>query len=331
MFDRFARAGEVLRRLPTVFGLCVAVLLGGCARKEQVRIGLDCWPGYEYLFLAEDKGFFEDEGLDVKLVQFPTLADTRHAFERGQLDVMAGTPIELLLIRDNSTRQPQAFLVTDVSNGADNILAAPSISSVTELKGKRIGVALGCLDVFLVSRMMEGVGATLDDVVLVSGEPSEFATAAAAGQLDAVVSYPAIADTMAQVGFHPVWSTADIPGEVVDFLMADAEFAKSRPRDLAAICRAYDKAQRYAATHSAETIALFSEREGITPAEYAEALSDGVAIVTAGDQERYLGAGGSLVGTLQGITSMLVKTGQTTRDADPNECVLSRVAGRAGF
>lgn len=309
----------------------VALFALSCARREQIRIGLDTWPGYEYLFLAEAKGFFEEEGLDVKLVQFPTLADTRHAFERGQLDVMAGTPIELLLIRENSDREPQAFLVTDVSNGADNILAAASIHSPAELRGKRIGVALGCLDVFLVARMMEGVGATLDDVVMISGEPSEFAASAAAGQLDAVVSFPAIAASMERVGFHPVWSTADIPGEVVDILMVDAPFAESRPRDLAAICRAYDKAQRYAVTHMEETIALFAQREGITPADYVAALTDGVDLVTAGDQARFFGDRGKLEASLRGIASMLRRTDQMTLEITPGDCLLPQAAGRAGL
>ena len=41
------------------------------------------------------------------------------------------------------------------------------------------------------------------------------------------------------------------------------------------------------------------EREGLSAKEFEKLLSDGITLVAPGDQDRYLGKGGSLQGTVQ--------------------------------
>ena len=85
---------------PRVRWLVVAVLsLGvGCSPEKPttLRVGINPWPGYEFLYLAQEKGFYRDAGLDVRLVEFSSLADTRRAYERGQINAIGTTVIEVL-------------------------------------------------------------------------------------------------------------------------------------------------------------------------------------------------------------------------------------------
>ncbi len=329
----FARAfgirGRVLRSWPCML---VLLLCTSCGHREPLRIGLDTWPGYEYLFLAQQEGFFEQEGVEVKLIQCPTLADSRRAFERAQLDVMAGTLIELLLVREHSDRFPQVFLVTDFSNGADNILAASDIHSPAELEGKRLGLVLGCLDVYLATRMMQCANLSLDDLTLVPMEPAAFEEAIVNGQIDAVVGYPSIQPSLVEKhGYHPIFSTAEIPREVVDVLMVDRAVATTRSKDLAAVCRAYSRAQEYAAAHPEEAAALFAQREGISPDEYVSALDSGIRLVTAEEQSSFFGPKGALRSVIPAIHQSLRSTGQVDRSIDLEDCILSARPPRAGF
>lgn len=68
--------------------------VGGWEKKGAVlRVGINPAPGYELIFLAEEKGFFGEEGLEVRLVEFTCLADCRRAFDRGQVNVVGSTAV----------------------------------------------------------------------------------------------------------------------------------------------------------------------------------------------------------------------------------------------
>ena len=85
-----------------LFLLSLILIFPAC-RKENppIRIGSTLWPGYDFLYLAKEKGFFEEEGVNVQLFDFVSLSDSRRAFERGQIDVLTGTIVEMLIISNN--------------------------------------------------------------------------------------------------------------------------------------------------------------------------------------------------------------------------------------
>ena len=117
-------------RYGRVVTIVAAAWLAGCARYEApLRIGINAWPGNEFLFLAQEKGFFAAEHVDVRLIEYSSLGDVRRAFDRGQLDGMTATLVELLQSREGTRRAPRAFMATDVSNGADVIVARGEIAS----------------------------------------------------------------------------------------------------------------------------------------------------------------------------------------------------------
>ncbi len=57
-----------------------------CAPKSgpTLRVGLNPWPGYEVLFIAEHVDYFRDEGVAVRLIEFTSLSDCRRAYERDR-------------------------------------------------------------------------------------------------------------------------------------------------------------------------------------------------------------------------------------------------------
>lgn len=99
--------------------------VGGGERREPVlRVGINPAPGYELIFLAEEKGFFREEGLEVRLVEFTCLADCRRAFERGQVDVVGTTAVQVPVGRESGRYSPKIVDVSDGAGGADGRMAA---------------------------------------------------------------------------------------------------------------------------------------------------------------------------------------------------------------
>ena len=81
--------------------LAVSGLLGGCGKKDnngadKLNVGYLPSPGHLLYFVAQEEGFFEDEGLDIDLVLFNENNSELAALESGKIDVGAFGSSELI-------------------------------------------------------------------------------------------------------------------------------------------------------------------------------------------------------------------------------------------
>jgi NitT/TauT family transport system substrate-binding protein len=163
----------------------------------------------------------------------------------------------------------------------------------------------------VLARGLEQNGMTLADVVPVSKDQASMEADLRAGLLDAVVTYPPTSMTILRdPAFTPVFSTKKTPREVVDVIAFGEKAITERPKDVAAVLRAFKRAQDYYVTHKAEALQIMAKREGVSPAEFEQALTDGLRIVTAGEQAAYLSHGG--------LKTVLERTGRVL--PKPNSC-----------
>lgn len=279
-----------------------------------IRVGINPWPGYEFLYLAQEKGFFEKEGVDVRIVEFNSLADSRRAYERGQLDGLACTLIEHLQILDSSDRSPRICLVADYSNGADVIVANPSIENIHSLKGARIGLEIDSLGVFMLARALEKSGIALEDIEVVPLDQISIEEAFRKGTLDVAITYPPVSIRIEKESrAHVIFSSADIPDEIVDVLILEESLLRSRPEDAGAINRAFFAAQRWAYENSDEAFAIMGKREGISGEEFGNALKDGIQVVKEFEQSRFFLEDGPLEKALKNCETILRQTNQIGR------------------
>jgi NitT/TauT family transport system substrate-binding protein len=292
--------------------LLLATFAYGCSRHDTpLRIGLNAWPGYEFLYLAEVRGFYKARDVEVRLVEFNSLADARAALERGQIDGLGTTAVEVVMARESKEFAPRIVRVVDYSNGADTIVACAGVGSIEELKGKRVGVELGSLGVFVLARALEVHGMKLADVEAVSSDQLTMTEQLRTGALDAIVTYPPSSVTALNYpGTKVVFSTAEIPGEVVDVLAFQERVVRERARDVGNVLRAFDDALAFASQDPTTASAVMAAREGLTPAQFDQALHEGVKLVSGNDQERYLGERGTMFSVLEHTATVLQQTGQ---------------------
>jgi NitT/TauT family transport system substrate-binding protein len=301
------------RRPAFLAWICVSLaLLSACSPPpRELRIGINAWPGYEFLYLARQKGLFAAEGVDVEVVEFNSLPDARRAFERGQIDGLGTTVIEVLQARSHSERPLQIVRVVDYSDGADVVLARGGIQSVADLRGKRVGVELASLGVYVLARALETGGLSLGEVQAVPSDQLSMEEAFASGELDAVVTYPPSSVRLSrEARAATVFTSASIPGEVIDVLAVDARVAAERPGDVVALLRGFERALAYARTHPDDAYAIMAAREGITAQEFAAVLADGVRLVDGAAQAQYFAPGGSLDRVIDASDRYLRAVGQ---------------------
>ncbi|WP_374338837.1 ABC transporter substrate-binding protein [Leeia sp.] len=268
--------------------LLLCLLLVSCTPPPPpLRIGLNAWPGYEFLYLAEHLKYYRDEGIEVQIIPFSTLGDGRRAFERGQVDVMGSTLLEPLMARELAPVEPVAFYVTDYSNGADMLIARKSIPDVAGLRGKRLGLESGTVDVLTAGLALRSAQMGYADVDLQNLTQPQAVNAYLRGELDAIQTYPPFAQSVLKSDdAHVIFDTARSPGNVVDILVTHKDMVRTRRDDLVKLARAFHRAQQYHRAHPTEANAIMAGREGISPAEFADSLK-GIQLVYLPDQASY--------------------------------------------
>jgi len=145
---------------------------------------------YLPLTVAEQKGFFKDEGLDVEIVDFAGGSRALQAVVGGSADVVSGA-FEHTINMQAKGQKLQAFVL---QGRAPQIVLAvstktmPGFKSVADLKGKKIGVtAPGSSTNIMANYVLAKNGIKPTDVSFVGVGASQGAAAAIrAGQIDAI-------------------------------------------------------------------------------------------------------------------------------------------------
>jgi NitT/TauT family transport system substrate-binding protein len=133
------------------------------------------------------------------------------------------------------------------------------------------------------------------------------------GAVCAAVTYPPASDAIVAAGqARPIFSSAEIPGEVVDVLAFDAGVLASRRHDVDAFVSAYDAALAWTAGHRDEACRIMAAPERIPPAALRASLDEGLELVSPSQQAAYFAPGGTLARVVAATSRLLVRTGRSS-------------------
>jgi len=132
---------------------------GSPANSDPLALGITTWIGNTPIYIAQEKGFFKDQGLDLKLQVFETVAAGFPAYLSGRLQGLAPVTSEAVALASQGA-DFRVVVVEDTSTGADVILARNSIGSIKDFKGKKIGVELGGIGHFFLLQILTQAGLT---------------------------------------------------------------------------------------------------------------------------------------------------------------------------
>ena len=301
------------------FLIAALLLLSACRETPDtpLRMAINPWPGYEFLYLAERLKLFEAEGVNVRILQFSSLNDARRAYEQGKVDGFGGTLIEVLMARQNSPRQPRLVYLPDYSNGGDLIIGQRELADLKALAGKRVAIEPGTLNTYILSRALQRHGLALPQVSLVAMPQAEMAYALESGQIDAAVTYPPFSVAMLKSPkVKRLFDTREIPGEVLDVLVVDASTLEARPEDVARMLRAFTRAIDYSREHPKEAYTIMAEREGLSLEDFQAAIEQDLHILGAQEQAQFYGPEQRLLKALQSTQQVLLDSGALTAEQD---------------
>ncbi len=297
-----------------VLGL-VAPALTACGKAPTgdvpVRIGYSAWPGWIPWKVTEDQGLFKAAGVPVSLQWFDGYLDSIQALNAGQLDCNSQT-LNDTISSISGGADLQVVLTNDNSTGNDQVIVAPGIKSVQDLKGKKVAAEEGTVDHYLLLLGLKKAGMTPDSVTFVPLETGAAAAAFVAGKVDAVgVFAPFTTEALKRPGSTTLFSSKEFPGAISDHLVCRSEFVKQHPEQIQKIVNSWFATLQQIKAQPGPSLAILAKRAGVSEAEY-KAYDAGTRIFTLAENQQAMKPGStmqSLPYAAQQISTFLQQVG----------------------
>lgn len=226
------------------------------------------------VYVAQEKGFFKDEGLDVQFVMFNAGSTNLQSLMGGDIQMMGSAFVETLGGRAAGY---------DVKNfwGICNLMpfelySTANFRSLKEAKGKRFAISrFGSLTDFLTRATLQHHGVDPKDVTIlqIGSTPARFA-ALAAGAVDASVVWFPVTEIAKGQGFRKLFDLKDMFPEwpYETFAARESWLAKERT-DVIKFLRAYQRGVKHTWDNKDDSVRAMRKYVKIDPA-YAPAGYD---------------------------------------------------------
>jgi ABC-type nitrate/sulfonate/bicarbonate transport system substrate-binding protein len=227
-----------------------------------IGVSVSIWPA----IVADKKGFFTEEGIDFDLINSGSSARSLQQVAAGSAQIGSSSMVDS--IRAIGGGANVKIFLNSLAVGTHSLVAAKSIKSVRDLKGKRVMTG-GQGDItnlwwYAVAKHF-GLDPGKDVELLFSGSSTARTAALLGGAIEASVlstpqSFKAIED-----GFTDLGPVAPYLGEFPMMIWhVNANWARTNEATLAAFIRAHNKAVRYMSdpAHKREVAEILAKASG---------------------------------------------------------------------
>lgn len=307
-------------------GVTLGLLAGGAAA-EPFKLAYSTWVGYGPLFVAQEKGYFEEEGVEVELVTIEDVKVRFAALAAGRIDALATTVDTVLLyLKPDGPKYVYLFALDD-SKGGDGVVANKDITTIADLKGKKVAFTEGSVSQFYINVLLKEAGLSESDIEVVNMTAGDAGSAFVTGRVDAAVTWePWLSRGKQSDHGHLLTDSSQKPGLITDVVVAPKSVVERRAEEIRGIYAAWTRAVDYAKQNPEDANAIMAKGVGgwlKDPAVFAETLA-GIKYYDKADNEAFLGTKGKAGGiatTIQNAIDIWDGFGKMQVKTSPDELI----------
>jgi NitT/TauT family transport system substrate-binding protein len=226
------------------------------AEPIRLKVAVLNFTSYGPFFIAQEEGFFTEQGLEVEFVKFDSGAQMIPALEQGQIDAAATGPSigffnavaqdgKIKIVADKGYLDPSGCDYMAVLAGPDWIASHPH-PAADDFRGRKISIDPSNFEAFMFEKILSPLGLTLADMTAESISPPSLLDAAQNRSVDFIsIGDPWItrlADTGAMAVWRPYQDVA--PNMQFGILAFGQLLLRDRPETGVQFMTAYLKAVR---------------------------------------------------------------------------------------
>ncbi|MDK1046107.1 MAG: ABC transporter substrate-binding protein [Anaerolineales bacterium] len=225
---------------------------------EQIPVRFSSVPflGSAPVSVAYDQGFFEDEGLDIKLKQHPGgWLSLKDLFEgRADIATVAELPIVYSAFdkrKYTKTDRPEFYIIGDMIYSQSIVQKVVvrkdrGIMNPSDLKGKRVGVFKGTTLDFFMDAFFVDNNIDTSDVEIVNLDVFKMTDAIVKGELDAIFTWePHVQITLQRLGEKGGVLNSTLEYSTSWLIVVTKDYAQNHPEILEKFLRAIVKAEDF--------------------------------------------------------------------------------------
>jgi len=271
--------------------LCLALMVPVAnAAQTKVTVAFATWVGYGPLYIAQDKGLFAKYGLDVELMIIDDESQYAAAMASGNIDAL-GNVLDREVIHYAKGTPETVLFAMDESSGGDGIIATGDIKSLSDLKGKNVGLDKSSTSYFFFLTALEKAGVAEDALTIHEMGASDAGAAFVAGKLDAAVSWePWLSKASEREGGHVLASSREFPRTIVDVFVMRKGFAEEHPEAAVGLTRAWFDAIAWYRDNPDEGHAIMAQHLGESPDAIAD-MASGVTFMGLEENQAFFDRG----------------------------------------
>jgi NitT/TauT family transport system substrate-binding protein len=290
----FALIGvSLVMLLAAVFALCSCSRGNDSGKPETLTIAAVPTELNAMVYVAEDQKFFARNGLQVTLKAYDSGATAAAGMLNAEADIalVAEFPIVRQVFNRKDiinfgtiTKYENTYMIWRTDSG---------ITTIQDLKGKRIGVTLQTISEFYLGRILDLNGMNIQQVTLIDTKAAESETALLAGKIDAVATWePWVTQINQRMGKEAITRALQSGQYAYWNLVSTTDWIKKHSNIMRRLMKSLVQAEGDIARHQNEARAIVRKRmnfddtymEIIWP-RYQFALSLEQSLITAMEDE----------------------------------------------
>lgn len=217
-------------------------------------------PSFALVYIADAKGFFEEEGLDITYRKFALGKDALEDAIKGNSDLATvyETPVVRKVYEGNKLSIVTSLHKSTEASGLIG-LKEKGITDVSDLVGKRIGYTRFINTEFFLRSLLTINGIDVSEVTLVEMSTDEIMASLQNGTIDAGVLFnPYLYETKAALGENATLMLSNTYTEM-SVLTGRQDYVKKNQKTIEKVLRALVRAEEYAKTHKNESIQIVAD------------------------------------------------------------------------
>ena len=244
----------------------IGVMISGCVQQEleKVTLGVESSLLPAAVWVAENKGYFQEQGLDLTIKEFDSGKASLVAMLEGDEGIDISTVAPTPIMFNSFERQDFSIFAIFVYSYDDVKVIArkdKGITTAADLRGKKIGTPAGTTGQFFVEAFLIHNGLPSPEVEVIDIAPSDLPEALNSGQVDAIVIWePHGYNAKKLLGDKAIrLPSSDVYKETFNFMVMN-DFAEENPEVLKKFLRAVDKATTFIKNYKEESQDIVAER-----------------------------------------------------------------------
>src|SRR4051812_34364548 len=207
--------------------------LAWAAPKKEFNIAWTIYVGWmPWPYAAESgivKKWADKYGITINVTQINDYVESVNQYTAGKFDGVTVANMDALTIPAAGGKDTSAIIVGDYSNGNDGIMLKGA-DNLAAIKGRQVYLVELSVSHYLLARGLQTVGLKPTDVRTVNTSDADIVGAFGSNDVTAAVAWnPQLSVMKAGAGVKQVFSSANIPGEILDLLVVDTATLKANP------------------------------------------------------------------------------------------------------